>query len=76
MELLTVNQELIEVYRETGVDVILRDAPYLIVATTPQEFLFGYDSARFSLEYVELYATAMGLGTLLGRLCNGGEFTK
>jgi len=34
------------------------------------------DSARFSLEYVELYATAMGLGTLLGRLCNGGEFTK
>ena len=54
---------LTEVYRKTGVDVVLRDAPYLIVVTVQQEFSLGHDNARFSLEYVELYATAMGLGT-------------
>lgn len=52
-----------DVYRKNGVDVVLRDAPYLIVATVPQGFPMGHDNARFSLEYVELYATAMGLGT-------------
>lgn len=54
---------LTEVYRKTKVDVILRDAPSIIVAIAPQQFSFGHDNARFSLEYVELYATAMGLGT-------------
>lgn len=50
-------------YRKTGTDIILRDAPYLIVATAPSDFSMGHDNARFSLEYVELYATALGLGT-------------
>lgn len=50
-------------YRKTGIDVILRDAPCLIVATAPSDFSMGHDNARFSLEYVELYATALGLGT-------------
>lgn len=54
---------LVDVYRKTGVDVVLRNAPYLIVVTAPQDFPLGHDNARFSLEYVELYATTMGLGT-------------
>lgn len=52
-----------DVYRKQGIDVILRGAPSLVVATAPRDFLLGHDNARFSLEYVELYATAMGLGT-------------
>ncbi|MEN6566914.1 MAG: nitroreductase family protein [Veillonellales bacterium] len=52
-----------DVYRKQNVDVILRGAPSLIVATAPRDFPFGHDNARFSLEYVELYATALGLGS-------------
>jgi nitroreductase/NAD-dependent dihydropyrimidine dehydrogenase PreA subunit len=50
-------------YRATGVDVILRGAPCLIVATAPKGFPMGHENARFCLEYVELYATTLGLGT-------------
>jgi nitroreductase/NAD-dependent dihydropyrimidine dehydrogenase PreA subunit len=50
-------------YRNTGNDIILREAPCLIVAIAPRDFTIGHDNARFSLEYVELYATALGLGT-------------
>jgi nitroreductase/NAD-dependent dihydropyrimidine dehydrogenase PreA subunit len=50
-------------YRNTGNDVILREAPCLIVAIAPQDFIIGHDNARFSLEYVELYATTLSLGT-------------
>ncbi len=53
----------VSVYRKTGADVILRGAPCLIVATAPAGFAIGHDNARFALEYVELYATALGLGT-------------
>lgn len=54
---------LTEVYRKQGLDVILRDAPSIIVAIAPQGFAMAHDNARFSLEYVELYATSVGLGT-------------
>ncbi|HYH01835.1 MAG TPA: nitroreductase family protein [Bacillota bacterium] len=54
---------IVRFYRQTGVDVILREAPHLILAIVPREFGMGHDNARFSLEYVELYATSLGLGT-------------
>jgi nitroreductase len=50
-------------YRNTKRDVILRDAPHLIVATAPKEHIFAKVSARYSLAYVELLAPALGLGT-------------
>jgi nitroreductase/NAD-dependent dihydropyrimidine dehydrogenase PreA subunit len=54
----------IAVYRNSGHDVILREAPSLIVATAPQEMgMMAHENARFALEYVELYATTLGLGT-------------
>jgi nitroreductase/NAD-dependent dihydropyrimidine dehydrogenase PreA subunit len=54
----------IAVYRNSGFDVILRGAPSLIVATAPREMgMMAHESARFALEYVELYATTLGLGT-------------
>lgn len=54
---------LVEVYRKQNIDVILRDAPCVIAAIASQGFAMAHDNARFSLEYVELYATAMELGT-------------
>lgn len=51
-------------YRKTGQDVILRDAPCLIVAITKKNFLpRGRDNTHFSLAYAELYAPAIELGT-------------
>lgn len=50
-------------YRASGADWALRDAPCLIVATAPQELAAAPISARLALEYVELYATSLGLGT-------------
>jgi nitroreductase/NAD-dependent dihydropyrimidine dehydrogenase PreA subunit len=51
-------------YRKTGRNVVLWNAPCLIVAVVEQDFLFvGRDNAHFSLAYAELYAPSLGLGT-------------
>lgn len=50
-------------YREKGVDVILRSAPHLILATTQKNFPNGRENTIFSLAYLELFATALGLGS-------------
>ncbi len=50
-------------YRQTGRDVILRDAPHLIVALAAKNFPIGEKNTRYSLAYAELYAPSLGLGT-------------
>lgn len=49
--------------RETGKDVVLRDAPHLIVALCDKGFLRGPNNAHFSLAYAELFAPTLGVGT-------------
>lgn len=54
----------IDSYRQTGQDVVLRDAPCLVVAIADNNFLpTGRDNTHFSLAYAELYAPSIGLGT-------------
>ncbi|TGE32247.1 nitroreductase family protein [Desulfosporosinus sp. Sb-LF] len=54
----------IDNYRKTGEDVILRDAPCLVVAISARNFLpRGRDNSHFSLAYAELYAPAIELGS-------------
>jgi nitroreductase/NAD-dependent dihydropyrimidine dehydrogenase PreA subunit len=53
----------VTIYRETGKDVILRGAPTLVIALADQSLQNGWDNARYSLAYAELYATALWLGT-------------
>ncbi len=48
---------------EMGEDRILRGAPHIIVAHAPAELIAGPVSTVLSLEYVELYAPALGIGT-------------
>ena len=49
---------------ERGEDRILRKAPQLIVATAPKELGGAAQVTTYlALEYVELYATSLGLGT-------------
>lgn len=48
---------------EMGEDRILREAPHIIVAHAPAELIAGPVSTVLSLEYVELYAPTLGIGT-------------
>jgi len=52
-----------KLYRRTKRDIILRDAPHLIVALSSTEDEFGRDNAILALAYTELYAPTIGLGT-------------
>ncbi|MCE5284488.1 MAG: nitroreductase family protein [Pelosinus sp.] len=68
---------LVKRYKRTGEDIILRDAPGVIVAIAHKSLPIGHDNARFSLEYVELYATTLGLGTCwagFAELCGGANY--
>jgi nitroreductase/NAD-dependent dihydropyrimidine dehydrogenase PreA subunit len=53
----------VRIFRETGRDIVLRDAPCLVVATAPKNIGRGWENTRYSLSYVELYAPSLGLGT-------------
>lgn len=55
--------QLANAYRATGRDVVLRDAPHLIIALAPKDFPIGQNNTRYSLAYAELYAPSLGLGT-------------
>lgn len=48
---------------ERGGDPILRNAPHLIAASAPHSHRAARVTSILALEYVELYATALGLGT-------------
>ena len=53
-------------YRQNGNDVVLRDAPCLVIPMVDKNFLpMGQDNTLFSLAYAELYATSLGLGTCI-----------
>lgn len=49
--------------QERGEDRILRKAPVLIVATAAKELRAAQVTSTLALEYIELYATTLGLGT-------------
>ena len=56
-------KKLIDIYREDGVDVVLRGAPNLILTTADKNFSRGRENSIFSLAYLELYAPSLGLGS-------------
>jgi nitroreductase/NAD-dependent dihydropyrimidine dehydrogenase PreA subunit len=54
----------IEIYRQTGEDIVLRSAPCLIVAIADKNYAAPIrDNAYLSLAYSQLFAVAIGLGT-------------
>ncbi len=54
----------IRAYREKGIDGILHAAPHLIVATAPKDFKNGRENTILSFAYLELFANALGLGSV------------
>ena len=53
----------VQTHKETGADTILRNAPHLILATAPKGFKNGRENTISGFTYLELYATAIGLGS-------------
>jgi len=53
----------IRLYREQGLDSVLRGAPHLVLATAAKGFVRARENTIFSLAYLELYAPTLGLGS-------------
>jgi nitroreductase/NAD-dependent dihydropyrimidine dehydrogenase PreA subunit len=53
----------VKTYRETGVDTVLRNAPHLILATSPKDFKNGIKNTISAFSYLELFAPTLGLGS-------------
>jgi nitroreductase len=59
---------------QRGEDRVLRGAPQLIVAHAPKDLWIAQIDTALALEYVELYALSLGLGTCWGgfvQVCAG-----
>jgi len=54
---------------DAGYDRILRDAPALIIASTPGDYRNGLVDLSIALSYLELVAVPMGLGTCWAGIC-------
>ncbi|HEY3424132.1 MAG TPA: nitroreductase family protein [Negativicutes bacterium] len=66
----------VQAYRETGIDKILRGAPHLLLATTRKDLQRGRENTIFSFAYLELFATALGLGSCWAGLFEMCVFAK
>jgi nitroreductase len=54
---------MIKAYRENKVEIILRDAPSIILTLADGDFYNGRENSIISLSYLELYAPSLGLGS-------------
>lgn len=66
----------VQTYSENGIDTILRNAPHIILATTPKGMPRGRENTIFSLAYLELYAPSLGLGSCWAGLLEMCLFDK
>jgi nitroreductase/Pyruvate/2-oxoacid:ferredoxin oxidoreductase delta subunit len=58
-------------YRQNGKDVVLRNAPCLVVALANKNFSNGKVNTPFILTYAELFAPTLGLGTCITGFIDG-----
>ncbi len=60
----TVLSPIMKSYSTTGDDVVLREAPCLVLSLLPQSMLsFAFENCRFPLVYIQLFAPSLGLGS-------------
>jgi nitroreductase/NAD-dependent dihydropyrimidine dehydrogenase PreA subunit len=59
---------IVSAWEEHGVDVIFRDAPHLLIASTPRQAPTPLADCLIALSYFDLYAQASDVGTLWGGL--------
>jgi nitroreductase/NAD-dependent dihydropyrimidine dehydrogenase PreA subunit len=68
-------EAIVKTARATGRDLILRDAPHLVVALCDKDFPRGAENAHFALAYAELFAPTLGVGTCWAGLFQGCAFS-
>lgn len=64
-------------YKKNGKDVILRDAPNLILGIASKDFKYGRQNTISQFTYMELFATSLGLGSCwagLFEMCAFAEY--
>ena len=64
----------VKMFRQDGCDSILRAAPALILGTAAKSFARGRENTLLALEYAELYAPTLGLGTCWAGLLEDAAF--
>ncbi len=69
-----VYNQYIAMYRKNERDSILRDAPALVLGFAAKNFARGRENTLLSLEYVELLAPTLGLGTCWAGLLEAAAF--
>lgn len=67
-------RQYVQMYRERGLDSILRNAPCLIMAHADATFARGRENTLFSLAYVEALAPSLGLGSCWAGLMEAAAF--
>jgi nitroreductase/NAD-dependent dihydropyrimidine dehydrogenase PreA subunit len=60
--------DIVSAWEEQGVDVIFRNAPHLLIASTPRQVPTPLADCMIALSYFDLYAQASNVGTLWGGL--------
>lgn len=65
----------VKTYQETGRDIVLRDAPALILGMSDSNNKLGRENTIFSLTYLELFAPSLGLGSCWAGLLELAIFT-
>lgn len=65
-----------KIYRDTGYDIVLRQAPHLLLALTDEQNPIGRENGRYSLTYVELFAPSLGLGSCWAGFFEMAAFAK
>ncbi|NMC32448.1 MAG: 4Fe-4S binding protein [Veillonellaceae bacterium] len=64
----------VDSFRLDGCDSILRNAPVLVLGAAPAGFARGRENTLLCLEYAELYAPSLGLGTCWAGLLEAAAF--
>ena len=64
----------VKMVRQDGCDSILRDTPALILGVAAKTFARGRENTLLCLEYAELYAPSLGLGTCWAGMLEAAAF--
>ncbi|HBF34982.1 TPA: nitroreductase, partial [Candidatus Sumerlaeota bacterium] len=54
----------VELWEEKQVDVLFRNAPHMVVVSTPSGAITPYIDSAIALSYFEMFAQTLGVGTL------------
>ncbi len=61
----------VQLWNEKGIDILFRNAPHLVVSSSPQKYHTSGTDNVIALAYFELFAQSLGVGTLWNGMLEG-----